>query len=142
MNLKIQKLDPAAVLPRYATAGAACFDITSIEAGNILPDGSRIFRTGLAVEVPDGHALLLFSRSGHAFQHDLRLSNAVGIVDADFRGEVKVKLRNDGHVDRTILAGERIAQGLVLPVQRCAFELVETLGSTARGDGGFGSTGK
>ena len=141
MKLKIKKNHPAAELPRYATAGAACLDITTVEAGTVYSFSSRSFRTGLAVEVPEGHVLLLFSRSGHAFNHETRLSNAVGVIDSDYRGEILVKLRTDGHKDFQVKAGERIAQGMVLPIPRCDLELVEALSSTERGAGGFGSTG-
>lgn len=141
MKLKIQQLYQGAKLPTYGTAGAAAFDLSTCNGEVIQGFGSKVFGTGLAVEVPDGHVMLLFSRSGHGFSRDLRLSNAVGVIDSDYRGEVMVKLRNDGPMEQRIERGERIAQALVLPVARCDFELVEELSSTERGAGGFGSTG-
>lgn len=141
MKLKIQKLYLGAKLPTYGTDGSAAFDLSTCNGETIHGFGSKVFGTGLAVEVPDGHVMLLFSRSGHGFSRDLRLSNAVGVIDSDYRGEVMVKLRNDGPREQRIERGERIAQALVLPVARCDFELVEELSSTERGAGGFGSTG-
>ena len=141
MKLKIRKLYLGAMVPTYGTDGSAAFDLSTCNGETIHGFGCKVFGTGLAVEVPDGHVMLLFSRSGHGFSRDLRLSNAVGVIDSDYRGEVMVKLRNDGPQEQRIERGERIAQALVLPVARCDFELVEELSSTERGAGGFGSTG-
>lgn len=157
MQLKVKKLHPDAHLPRYATDGAGCFDLHVIGT----PDRFRVeplepgeavrFRTGLAFEVPAGHVMLIFSRSGHGFNNDVRLSNCVGVIDSDYRGEVMVKLRNDqgntlgiNHAELTMLAinpGDRIAQALVLPIPRVELVEVDALSETARGAGGFGSTG-
>ena len=148
MNLKIKKLHPNAVVPQYATAGAACFDLHAINvpSGALFVDredyGPNTFDTGLAFEVPTGHVMLVFSRSGHGFKHDVRLANCVGVIDADYRGEVKVKLTSDASLGQMLVQeGDRIAQAMVLPVRQVAFEVVEEIGDTARGAGGFGSTG-
>lgn len=148
MNLKIQKLHPDAVVPQYATEGAACFDLhaildNNIRADAILPGCSYTFRTGLAVEVPPGHVLMIYSRSGHGFNHGVRLANCTGIIDPDYRGEILVCLHNDNPDDAFVVHhGDRIAQALILPVPRVTFEVSEQLSITDRGQGGFGSTGQ
>lgn len=134
---------PTARVPEYSTPGAACFDLYSVEFGvldNIVP--SRTFDTGLRVEVPEGQALLIFSRSGHGFNHNVRLANCTGVIDSDYRGTIKVKLIADGGHALRIMPGDRIAQGLLLPCQQIAFNVVQELSATERGEGGFGSTGR
>ena len=140
--MNIKKLVRSAKIPRYATAGAACFDIASIESGMIPARGARTFRTGLAFEVPDDQVMMVYSRSGHGFKHGVRLANVVGIIDSDFRGEVVVRLHNDSDVQCMVTMGDRIAQAMLQPVERITFEAVENLGETDRGEGGFGSTGQ
>src|SRR5574337_1217234 len=94
MKLKIKKLHPDAIIPQYQTEGAACFDLHAIIPERvprvILSSSPETFRTGLAFEVPDGWALLIYSRSGHCFGHDTRLANCVGVIDADYRGPSSV----------------------------------------------------
>lgn len=136
--LPVKRLHPEAKLPVYASAGAACFDLSALHGGEVSPTGR--FRTGLAFEVPVGHVMLVFSRSGQGFNHDVRLANCVGVIDSDYRGEVQVKLAADG-APFNVMQGDRIAQAMVLPVQQMAFVEVDELGSTERGAGGFGSTG-
>jgi len=147
LPLKVKRLHPDAKMPVYATPGAACFDLHAIEGifiagANRAAPNTGLFRTGLAFEVPDGHVMLVFGRSGHAYKHGLRLANCVGVIDSDFRGEVMVKLTCDASHGQPIASGERIAQAMVIPVQQVAFIESEELSSTARGEGGFGSTGK
>lgn len=139
--MKIKRLVPEAKLPEYATAGAAAFDLRTVKGGTISPGRARTFNTGLAFEVPDGHVMLVFSRSGHGFVHDMRLANCVGVIDSDYRGEVRVRLSCDGRAGVIVAEGDRIAQALVLPVERVTFEEVDELGVTERGAAGFGSTG-
>jgi dUTP pyrophosphatase len=139
--MKVKLLHPLAQMPEYATEGAAAFDIRTVDADWVLPMSATTFSTGIAVEIPQGHALMLFSRSGHGFKHGLRLGNAVGIIDADYRGEIKVRIHNDSRTPFSFEVGDRIAQGIVIPVSRTYMELVHTLTDTSRGDGGFGSTG-
>lgn len=149
MKLKVKKLHPAAELPQYATPGAACFDLvaTSIEGDtvNVVHGYPLVIGTGLAFEVPPGFAMLIFSRSGHGFNHSTRLANCVGVIDSDYRGEVKIRLSRD-HDNRrdgtAVHVGERVAQAMVIPVPSVEFVTVSELGETARGKGGFGSTGK
>ena len=141
MHLKLKKLSPGARVPQYATEGAACFDLHTTHRGQVPALESTTFHTGLAVEVPDGHVLLIYSRSGHGFKSGLRLVNAVGVIDSDFRGEVMVKIHNDSRTPFSFETGDRIAQAMLVPVPRVQFEVVDELTDTARGAGGFGSTG-
>ena len=148
--MKVKRLHPDAVLPEYATAGAACFDLRAIvEAeprNEPIPLHSGVpvpFRTGLSFEIPAGFVMLIFSRSGHGFNNDTRLANCVGIIDADFRGEVMVRLTRDSSVREALRVsnGDRIAQAMLVPIPRVALVEVDELSDTARGEGGFGSTG-
>lgn len=145
MQVKIKKLHPDAVIPQYATSGSACFDLTAVgSAAHPADPVAIVFDTGLAFEIPQDHVMLVFSRSGHGFRSAMRLSNCVGVVDADYRGSVKVSLRGDatGAFPKTQPPlGERIAQAMILPVQQVSFLEVDELGTTERGTGGLGSTG-
>lgn len=147
MKLKIKKLHPDAIIPKYATDGSGCFDLHAIidggELTTVIPGLPRTFGTGLAFEIPEGHAMLVFSRSGHGFKNDVRLANCVGVIDSDYRGQVSVKLTSDanGSEGLTVWRGDRIAQAMVVPVDRVEFEEVTDLTDTERGTGGFGSTG-
>lgn len=141
MKLKIQPLHPDAQPPRYATHGAACFDLVAIDGAEIPPMFAATLRTGLAFEIPEGYEMVILSRSGHGFKHGIRLSNSVGCIDSDYRGEVMVRLHNDGDRPFVVEPGDRIAQAKIVPVQRIEFEVVAELSATARGEGGFGSTG-
>lgn len=144
MQVKIKKLHPDAITPTYGTDGAACFDIYTLTAGGI--DGEDRwpvcdYSTGLSFEIPKDHVMLVFSRSGHGFKHDVRLSNCVGVIDSDYRGELKVKLTADKYGSLDVNAGDRIAQAMILPVQQVKFMEVDELSVTERGIDGFGSTG-
>jgi dUTP pyrophosphatase len=146
MKVKFKKVSPLAIDPLYATPGAACFDLTAVDDGTPHKRDplSIVFRTGLAFEIPAGHVMMVYSRSGHGFNQGIRLSNCVGVIDSDYRGEVMVALRDDGARGAMIpvpRAGERIAQAMIVPVDRVEFEPVVELSETARGAGGFGSTG-
>jgi dUTP pyrophosphatase len=101
-----------------------------------------VFATGLSFEIPEGHVMKVFSRSGHGFKQGLRLSNGTGIIDSDYRGELMVKLHNDGVKTAYIAAGERIAQGMIVPVEQAEFVFADSLSDTERGTGGLGSTGR
>lgn len=144
MKVKIKKLHPDAIIPKYATEGAACFDLHAIATNErelVIPGAPVVFQTGLAFEIPDGHAMFIFSRSGHGFNFDIRLSNCVGVIDADYKGQVKVKMTADGNDCLPVKDGDRIAQAMILPVPKVEFEEVQELTETERGQGGFGSTG-
>lgn len=147
IQVKVKKLHEDARLPTYATDGSGCFDIYNAEehyrpcsSKELYTDVSRVYKTNLAFEVPEGHVMLVFSRSGHAFHNDIRLANCVGVIDSDYRGELLIKLKCDG-IGRTIYPGDAIAQALIVPIPRVEFVLSDTLSSTERGAGGFGSTG-
>ena len=140
VTLKVKKLHPDARLPVYGTDGAACFDLAALEGADIAAHSSAVIRTALTFEIPEGHVMLIFSRSGHGFKNNIRLANCVGVIDADYRGEVMVKLTSDLSPFR-VEPGDRIAQAMVIPFPRVLFDEVEELSSTERGEGGFGSTG-
>jgi dUTP pyrophosphatase len=141
MKLKVQRIHHRARLPEYASDGAACLDIRCVGYGDVPPLGTAVFSTGLRVEVPEGYALLLFSRSGHGFKNDIRLANCVGVIDSDYRGEVKVKLSNDSRTTYSFEPCDRIAQAMLVQIPKVDVEEVEELTETERGAGGFGSTG-
>ncbi len=143
MKVKIKKTLDNARIPTYGTDGAACFDFYATSKSDVFAlDTSELLDTGIAIEVPDGHVLLAFSRSGHGFKNGLRLCNSVGVIDSDYRDSIKVKLVNDSLKDYVIEEGERILQGMIIPVERVEFDLVEELSDTKRGTGGLGSTGR
>lgn len=139
MKVKVKRLHEDAALPTYATDGSGAFDLTAVTKQG------QVYGTGLAFEIPKGHALFVYSRSGHGFKEGMRLANCVGVIDSDYRGEVKVKLVFDGaDYQRPYWpsVGERIAQGVILKVPHIEFEEVEELSDTQRGINGFGSSGK
>lgn len=140
--VKIKRLNSQSVIPKYATEGSAAFDL--VATGRRITGQSAIYDTGLSFELPADHVMLIFSRSGHGFKDDLRLSNCVGVIDADYRGEVKVKFAYDGSLTQAPwpYIGDRVAQGIVLPIRQVEFEEVDELTDTQRGEGGMGSTGK
>lgn len=142
VTLKVRRVHTDALLPEYATDGAACFDLHTDESFTLLPGQARAFTTGLKVEVPAGYVLLVYSRSGHGFKNGVRLVNSVGVVDSDYRGEIAVGLRNEGQDLFIVKAGDRIAQAMLMPVPTVQIVEVDELSGTARGAGGFGSTGQ
>ena len=144
-TVKFTRLDPRATAPAYATPGAAAADLCAVLDGPLTlePGGRAMVPTGLAIELPGPDCVaLLYARSGLAVKHGLTLSNCVGVIDSDYRGEVKVGLINQGAAPYTIQPGERIAQMCIAPVWQAAFAEADALSDTARGAGGFGSTGK
>ena len=142
MNIKVKPLSPLAQMPAYATAGSACFDIATIDDNvDIGPGSGSVLRTGLAFEIPPGHVMMVYSRSGHGFKNGIRLANGTGVIDSDYRGELMVKVHNDGNRVFSVNRGDRIAQAMIVPVQQVEFEAAEDLTNTDRGTGGFGSTG-
>ena len=143
-TLRIKRLRPDASMPRYATEGAAGLDLAAaIDAPIELAPGARAaVPTGIAIALPAGHEGQVRPRSGLSSRHGVTVVNAPGTIDEDYRGEVKVLLVNLGDAPHTISSGDRIAQLVVAPVTRVTLEEAETLDETARGAGGFGSTGK
>jgi dUTP pyrophosphatase len=130
-------------LPSYATAGAAGMDLlAAVAAPVVIPPGGRaLIPTGLCIALPPGHELQVRPRSGLALRHGIAMPNSPGTVDEDYRGELQVILLNAGTVPFTVERGARIAQAVLAPVTRAAWREVEALPETARGAGGFGSTG-
>jgi dUTP pyrophosphatase len=140
--------DPAVPLPSYETAGAAGADLRANfppdqRDGLTLQPGARaLVPTGLRLAIPEGHEVQIRPRSGLALKHGLTLPNSPGTIDSDYRGPLGVIVMNAGQVAFHIAHGDRIAQMVLAPVLRATFDLVETLDDTARGQGGFGSTGR
>jgi dUTP pyrophosphatase len=130
-------------LPAYASAGAAGMDLqAAVEAPvTLLPGGRALIPTGFAMALPEGFELQIRPRSGLALKHGIVLPNAPGTIDEDYRGEVQVIMLNTGTEAFTVTRGMRIAQAMLAPVWRAAWIEVEDLDNTARGAGGFGSTG-
>lgn len=143
-TLKIRKVSENAVTPKRATGGSAGLDLCAcIDAPITLNGGeTALIPTGLAIELPSAeYGAFVFARSGLAIKHGIGLLNAVGVIDSDYRGEIKVGVINQIGEAYTIEPGERVAQMVILPVSMMPVEEVETLGETDRGAGGFGSTG-
>lgn len=143
--IRLKKVHPKAVIPKRATPGSAGLDLSACieEPVTLSPGGLAMLPTGLAVALPSaGCVALIYARSGLAVRHGIALSNGVGVVDSDYRGEIKVGLCNVGSEPYTIQPGERIAQMVIAPVLLPPVLEVDELDETERGAGGFGSTGK
>jgi dUTP pyrophosphatase len=141
-ELPIQRLRAESVLPERAYAGDAGLDLVACEHAEIEPGGRAVVGTGLAVAIPEGHAGLVVPRSGLAARHGIGIANAPGLVDAGYRGEVKVVLVNTDRTEAfTVEPGMRIAQLVVVPVVLAEPADVESLPDTQRGAAGFGSSG-
>lgn len=146
MKIKCKKLRENAVLPTRGTALAAGADLYALlpdgaERVTIPPQGKHAFPIGIAVEIPEGYVGLVFARSGIACKRQLAPANCVGVIDADYRGELTVFLQNNGAEPQTVESGERIAQLVITPCLAIEIEETGTLTDTARGAAGFGSTG-
>lgn len=147
MEIKIKKMRPGAVIPQRATPGSAAVDLCAVLDGDgkltLPPMGRALVPTGIAIELESAdYVALVFARSGLAVKHGLALSNSVGVIDSDYRGEISVGLVNLSNTAYTITNGERIAQLAVMPVALPQIVEVTQLSDTARGAGGFGSTGR
>ena len=143
MKVNIKKLNENAVIPTYGSefsAGADLYACIDLEV-TILPGETKLIKTGLAIEVPVGYGAFIYARSGLASKRGLAPANKVGVVDADYRGEVMVALHNHSTEAQAVAVGERIAQMVIAPFLKADFEVVDELSDTARGEGGFGSTG-
>ena len=142
-TIKVKKLDEKAVLPTYGSEYAAGADLYALSDGDITiePGQTVLVHTGLSMEIPEGYAGLIYARSGLASKKGLAPANKVGVVDADYRGELMVALHNHSTVPQTVSGGERIAQLVITPFLSVIYEETETLSDTVRGAGGFGSTG-
>lgn len=143
-NVNIKKLNEKAIIPTYGTEFAAGCDLYACmdEEVTIMPHETAFIKTGLALEIPVGYAGLIYARSGLACKSGLAPANKVGVIDADYRGEIMVALHNHTNEAKTVGAGERVAQLVITPYIVAAFNEVDELENTVRGAGGFGSTGK
>lgn len=142
--IQVKKLRENAVLPTYGSAEAAGADLYACLERDIeiAPGQTTFVPTGLSMQIPAGCAGLIYARSGLACKRGLAPANKVGVIDSDYRGEFIVALYNHGNAVQTISHGERIAQLVITPVFTPGFQEVDELSETARGEGGFGSTGK
>lgn len=145
--IKFKKLSPSAIIPEKKTAGAACWDLFSLNE-EYLKVGVKVVDTGIAIELPPGCVGMVCSRSGLAAKQGIFVANAPGVIDEDYRGELKVIVARMwvgySHMMEEFIstpAGSRIAQLMVLPLQEYRVEIVDELSTTARGEGGLGSTG-
>lgn len=143
MNVKIKRLVPSAKLPTKATSGSGAYDIYSTDALSLAPGGRYAFGTGLALEIPLGFVALVCPRSGLAIKQGVTVLNGPGVIDADYRGELKAIVTNhDINNAFAVSNGDKIAQLLFVKAEDVTFDEVDELSSTDRGTGGFGSTGK
>jgi len=142
-SMNIKKLNEKAKMPTYGSVSAAGADLYACVEGeiSIAPQETKLIHTGIAMEIPEGLVGLIYARSGLASKKGLAPANKVGVIDSDYRGEIMVALHNHGSEAQTIADGERIAQIVFAPYYTADFTVVEELNDTARGVGGFGSTG-
>ena len=143
-KMKIKKLNDAAITPTYGSEFSAGADLYACEDGEVVigVGETRLIHTGIALEIPSGYVGLVYARSGLATKRGLAPANKVGVIDSDYRGEIMVALYNQSGKEQSICDGERIAQIVFTPYATAEFELCDELEDTARGDGGFGSTGR
>lgn len=143
MKVKIKLLDTRATVPTYGTEYSAGADLYNLkgEEVKIPAHATVLIHTGISAEIPEGYAGLIFARSGLATKRGLAPANKVGVIDSDYRGEIMVALHNHTDKDAVVEGGERVAQLSIVPYLKAEFECVDELCDTARGAGGFGSTG-
>ncbi len=141
--MKVKKLNEEAILPTYGSEFSAGADLYALTEENIIinPGETVLVHTGLAMEIPVGYGGFIYARSGLATKKGLAPANKVGVIDADYRGEVMVALHNHSNTPAVVENGERIAQLVIAPFLKVEFELADELADTVRGNGGFGSTG-
>ncbi|MDE5943173.1 MAG: dUTP diphosphatase [Clostridia bacterium] len=144
MKVGIKKLSEKAIIPSYGSEFAAGADLYACIENDleIKPHETALIPTGIALELPLGYAGLIYARSGLATKKGLAPANKVGVVDCDYRGEVKVALHNHSEISQTVAVGERVAQLVITPYLTAEFVLKDELSDTVRGSGGFGSTGR
>ena len=143
-KIAVKKLDERAVLPTYGSEFSAGADLYAVCEEELVfaPNETKLVHTGLAMEIPEGYAGLIYARSGLASKRGLAPANKVGVVDSDYRGEIMVALHNHSGVEQKIAPCERIAQLVIAPFLKGEFFVAESLSDTVRGEGGFGSTGR
>ena len=144
MKIRIKRLHENAIVPTYGSEYSAGADLYALTDGalEILPHETVFIHTGISVEIPEGYCGLVFARSSMGAKRGLAPANKVGVIDADYRGEVMVALHNHSEKPATVEQGERIAQLAIVPFLKAEFEESDELSDTVRGVGGFGSTGK
>ncbi|RKV55438.1 dUTP diphosphatase [Helicobacter pylori] len=141
MKIKIQKIHPNALIPKYQTDGSSGFDLHAVEEVMIKPHSVGLVKIGICLSLEVGYELQVRTRSGLALNHQVVVLNSPGTVDNDYRGEIKVILANLSDKDFKVQVGDRIAQGVVQKTYKAEFIECERLDETSRGSGGFGSTG-
>jgi len=143
-SVNIKKLDKNAIVPTYGTEYSAGADLYACMTEDIVvaPGKTEFIHTGISLEIPAGFAGLVYARSGLSCKKGLAPANKVGVIDADYRGEIMVALHNHSDESVTVAHGDRIAQLVITPFLHVVFNEVDTLSDTVRGEGGFGSTGK
>ena len=142
-TVKVKKLDARAILPTYGSEYAAGADLYALADAPITIEAGAtvLIKTGLCMEIPEGYAGLIYARSGLASKKGLAPANKVGVIDADYRGEIMVALHNHSDVSAEVAPSERVAQLAIVPFLKAEFDVVDELSDTVRGTGGFGSTG-
>ena len=142
LTVNFKKLNANAVTPTFGTEFSAGADLYSAEEEIVIAPGeTKFIGTGIATEIPVGTVGLVYARSGLACKKGLAPANKVGVIDSDYRGEIKVALHNHGNTPQTVLKGERVAQMVITPYYAVTYVEQEELNQTVRGEGGFGSTG-
>lgn len=143
LRVSLKKIEESAILPTYGSAEAAGADLYALPGADVTlePGQTVLIRTGVAMAIPSGYVGLIYARSGLATKQGLAPANKVGVIDADYRGEILVPLHNHSAIARTVAGGERIAQLVITPFLKADFVLRDALDDTARGEHGFGSTG-
>lgn len=144
MEINIKKLYEDTIIPTRGTEEAAGYDLYAhLDSENIelKPGETHMVGTGIAVEIPKGYYAAIYARSGIAAKRNLRPANCVGVIDSDYRGEIKVPLYNDSNINQVLEKDERVAQMVIMPYLSVTFNEVETLSESSRDQGGFGSTG-
>ena len=143
MRIKVKKIDNRAILPTYGTAFSAGADLYAVCDSDVTIGSGKtvLIHTGLSVEIPEGYAGLIYARSGLATKKGLAPANKVGVIDSDYRGEIMVALHNHSGIEQVVAHGERIAQLVITPFLKVDYMETDELSDTARGEGGFGSTG-
>lgn len=142
VKVKIKKLHPDAIIPEYAHKTDAGADVYNLEEVILKPHETRLIKTGIAVAIPVGYEIQVRPRSGLSLKTELRIANAPGTIDADYRGEVCIIIQNTGNLSKTIARGDKIAQLVIAPTPMIEWEEVKELPNTERGEDGFGSTDK
>ena len=141
LNVKVKRINEAAIIPQYAHKGDAGLDLFSVEEKNITPGETALVHTGIQIELPEGTEAQIRPRSGLALKYSITVLNSPGTIDEGYRGEIGVILINHGKFDFKVEKGTKIAQMVIKPVLKVSIVEVDELGTTERAEGGFGSTG-